>query len=61
MAKKGSTTALVSDLICKTKRSYISEEKIRVKIEGLRGETSIAELCRKEVHRGRKKSRRLNI
>jgi transposase len=48
MAKKRSTTALISDLKRKTRRSYSSEEKIRIIIEGLRGETSIAELCRKE-------------
>src|SRR5210317_427798 len=48
MAKKKSTTALISDLKRKTRRSYSSEEKIRIIIEGLRGEMSIAELCRKE-------------
>ena len=48
MAKKRSTTALISELKRKTRRSYSSEEKIRIIIEGLRGETSIAELCRKE-------------
>jgi len=48
MAKKRSTTALISDLKRKTRRNYSSEEKIRIIIEGLRGETSIAELCRKE-------------
>ena len=48
MSKKRSTTALISDLKRKTRRNYSSEEKIRIIIEGLRGETSIAELCRKE-------------
>jgi len=33
---------------CKTRRKFSSEEKIRIVIEGLRGETCIAELCRKE-------------
>ena len=31
-----------------TRRKYSSEEKIRIVIEGMRGEISIAELCRKE-------------
>ena len=31
-----------------TRRQYSSEEKIRIVLEGLRGEESIAELCRKE-------------
>ena len=48
MAKKRSTTSLISELKRKTRRSYSSEEKIRIIIEGLRGEMSIAELCRKE-------------
>ncbi len=30
------------------RKSYSSEEKIRIIIEGMRGETTIAELCRKE-------------
>ena len=48
MAKKRSTTSLISELKRKTRRNYSSEEKIRIIIEGLRGEMSIAELCRKE-------------
>ena len=31
-----------------TRRQYAAEEKIRVVLEGLRGEESIAELCRRE-------------
>jgi transposase len=48
MAKKRSTTSLIKDLKRKTRRSYSSEEKIRIIVEGLRGEMTIAELCRKE-------------
>ena len=48
MAKKQSASALISDLKRKTRKSYGSEEKIRIILEGLRGETSVAELCRKE-------------
>ena len=31
-----------------TRRQYAAEEKIRIVLEGLRGEESIAELCRRE-------------
>jgi transposase len=31
-----------------TRRQYSAEEKVRIVIAGLRGEDSIAELCRKE-------------
>ena len=31
-----------------TRRRYSAEEKIRIVLEGLRGEESIAELCRRE-------------
>ncbi len=48
MAKKRSASSLISDLKRKTRRKYSSEEKIRIIIEGIRGETTIAELCRKE-------------
>mmetsp|Transcript_8749 Transcript_8749/g.10112 ORF Transcript_8749/g.10112 Transcript_8749/m.10112 type:complete len:116 (+) Transcript_8749:7054-7401(+) len=48
MAKKKSTSSLISDLKRKTRKSYSSEEKIRIIIEGMRGEATIAELCRKE-------------
>ena len=32
----------------KTRKKYNAEDKIRIVIEGLRGEMSVAELCRKE-------------
>ena len=32
----------------KTRRKFSSEEKIRIVLEGLRGEETIAELCRRE-------------
>ena len=38
----------VRDIRCATRRQYSAEEKIRIVLEGLRGEASIAELCRKE-------------
>jgi transposase len=48
MANKKRTSSLISDLKRKTRRNFSSEEKIRIIIEGMRGETTIAELCRKE-------------
>jgi transposase len=38
----------VRDIRRATRRQYSAEEKICIVLEGLRGETSIAELCRKE-------------
>ena len=48
MAKKKSASSLISELKRKTRRIYSSEEKIRIIIDGIRGDTSVAELCRKE-------------
>ena len=48
MAKEGSAEATIRDIKRKTRRKYNAEEKIRIVIEGLRGEQSIAELCRRE-------------
>jgi transposase len=39
---------LVRDIRRATRRQYSAEEKIRIVLEGLRGEVSIAELCRKQ-------------
>ena len=38
----------VRDIRRATRRHFSAEEKIRIVLEGLRGEDSIAELCRKE-------------
>ena len=38
----------VRDIRRKTRKRYSSEEKIRIVLAGLRGEDSIAELCRQE-------------
>ena len=32
----------------RTRRKYSAEEKIRIVLEGMRGEHSVAELCRRE-------------
>ena len=39
---------VVRDLRRATCRQFSAEEKIRIVLEGLRGEESIAELCRRE-------------
>ena len=39
---------LVKDIRRKTRKQYSAEEKIRIVLDGLRGEDSIAELCRHE-------------
>jgi len=48
MKQKKSSERLVRDIKRKTRRKFSSEEKIRIVIDGLRGEVSIAELCRRE-------------
>jgi transposase len=47
-AKKQSTESKIKEIRRNTRKKYSAEEKIRIVIEGLRGEISIAELCRKE-------------
>src|SRR5688572_33072845 len=39
---------LVRDIRRATRRQFAAEEKVRIVLEGLRGEDSIAELCRRE-------------
>jgi len=48
MTDKRSVEKTVRDIRRATRRHYSAEEKIRVVLEGLRGEDSIAELCRRE-------------
>jgi transposase len=43
-----SATETVRDIRRATRRHFSAEEKIRIVLDGLRGEDSIAELCRKE-------------
>ena len=45
---KPSARAVVKDIRRATRKQYGAEEKIRIVLEGLRGEDSIAELCRRE-------------
>jgi transposase len=52
MGKEDSKThtpeKVVQEIRRKTRRRFSAEEKIRIVLEGLRGEESIATLCRKE-------------
>jgi transposase len=40
--------SVVRDIRRNTRRKFSSEEKIRIVLEGLKGEVSIVELCRRE-------------
>ena len=46
--KKQSTESAVREIRRRTRRKFSSEEKIRIVLEGIRGEMSVAELCRRE-------------
>ncbi len=53
MRRKSETTKppaekVVRDIRRRTRKHHSAEEKIRIVLEGLRGEESIAELCRRE-------------
>ena len=48
MTEKRSAENTVRDIRRRTRKKYSAEEKIRIVLEGLRGEDSIAELCRRE-------------
>ena len=46
--REPSSERLVKNIRRVTRKQYSSEEKIRIVLDGLRGEFSIAELCRRE-------------
>jgi transposase len=48
MGKGGTAEKVVEEIRRKTRRRFSAEETIRIVLEGLRGEESIAELCRRE-------------
>ena len=45
---KAPAERVVKDIRRRTRRHFSAEDKIRIVLEGLRGEDSIAELCRRE-------------
>ena len=45
---KGAADVLVKDIRRQTRKRHSTEEKIRIVLAGLRGDDSIAELCRQE-------------
>jgi len=44
----GSADSRVKEIRRKTRRRFSAEEKIRIVLDGLRGEHSVSELCRRE-------------
>jgi transposase len=48
MNQKVKPELIVREIKRRTRKKYSSEEKIRIVLEGLRGEASISEICRKE-------------
>jgi transposase len=48
MGTTQSPESVVREIARRTRKKYGTEEKLRIILEGLKGETSIAELCRRE-------------
>ena len=48
MMPTGSAEEAIKDIRRQTRRHFSAEDKIRIVLEGLRGEDSISELCRRE-------------
>ena len=48
MRQKETPESVVRQIRRKTRKQYTAEEKIRIVLEGLRGEDSIAAICRRE-------------
>ena len=46
--KRISPESIVREIKRRTRRKFTAEEKIRIVLEGLRGEESITDLCRRE-------------
>ena len=49
MSQAKSAEKVVQEIRRKTRRQFSAEEKIRIVLEGLRGEESIAALCRRDA------------
>jgi transposase-like protein len=48
MGKKASAEETIRTIRRKTRRRYNAEEKMRIVLDGLGGEETVAELCRRE-------------
>ena len=48
MRQKGTAESVVREIRRKTRKKYSAEEKIRIVLEGMRGDESIATICRRE-------------
>lgn len=48
MSKNETAESVVREIRRKTRKKYSAEEKIRIVLEGLRGEEGISALCRRE-------------
>ena len=48
MTDRRSAEKTVRDIRRRTRKKYSAEEKIRIVLEGLKGEESISEICRRE-------------
>ena len=48
MSRKKSSESIVRDIKRRTRRKFSAEEKIRIVLDVLKGEASIAEICRRE-------------
>jgi len=48
LTPKAPAEQVLKDIRRATRRHFSAEEKIRIVLEGLRGDDSIAELCRRE-------------
>ena len=48
MTRETPSERIVKDIRRRTHKRHSAEENIRIVLEGLRGEDSIAELCRRE-------------
>ena len=47
-SRRPSSEKVIKDIRRATRKQYSAEEKIRIVLDGLRGEDTIAELCRRE-------------
>ena len=51
MKSKSKSESTVRDIRRRTRKNYSAEEKIRIVLDGLRGEDSIAAICRRVILR----------